>query len=229
MSRRAFLTALAFVHTFTLTSATAIAVTLSSATAAPALPQPVQVTVVPVHPAPVVNHAVVKPVVLHRVAPKPVVQRPRPVVRQVRRTPVIRRVVHRALTPEQLMMAAVARIPGYEKGAVVWALTPGLAHWGIATMGGNVVYIAADVPADRMYDVVAHEWSHILSTLDYGNNAQTAIAAMDAYFGGSGMTGAEVAADCMAKELGAVWTHYTSCDNAHWRAGARLLLEHQTV
>lgn len=228
MSRRAFLTALAFVHTFTLTSATAIAVTLSSATAAPVLPQPMQVTVVPDRPAPVVHHAVVKPVVFHRAAPKPVVRAPRPVVRHIRRTPVVVR-VRRVLSPEQLMMAAVNRIPGYEKGAVVWALTPGLAHWGIATMGGNVVYIAADVPTDRMYDVVAHEWSHILSTLDYGNNAQTAIAAMDRYFGGTGMDGAEIAADCMAKELGAVWTHYTPCNNTHWRNGARVLLAHGQV
>ena len=28
----------------------------------------------------------------------------------------------------------------------------------------------------------------------------------------------------MARILGATWTHYTPCSDAHWRAGARTLL-----
>jgi hypothetical protein len=47
---------------------------------------------------------------------------------------------------------------------------------------------------------------------------------MNSWFGGSGLTGPERAADCMARQLGAQWTHYTSCQDAHWQAGARMLL-----
>jgi hypothetical protein len=47
---------------------------------------------------------------------------------------------------------------------------------------------------------------------------------MNAWFGGSGLTGPERAADCMAILQGATWTHYTTCTNTHWQAGARLLV-----
>jgi hypothetical protein len=168
-------------------------------------------------------------------APKP---KPKPVVhhvapRTVRATtapaPVVKRTTTASLTPQQRMMHAVARIPGYHTGEAVWAITPGLGSWGLAEMGGGVAYISPTVPSNRMYDVVAHEWSHLLTAKVYGNDISTALAAMNAYFGGSGLTGAERAADCMARELGATWTHYTPCSNSTWRAGAHRLLSRQKL
>jgi hypothetical protein len=72
--------------------------------------------------------------------------------------------------------------------------------------------------------VVRHEWSHILSVRAYGGSYTAMMAATDRVFGGSGMAGAERAADCMAIQLGATWTNYTSCSNSAWRAGASTLL-----
>jgi len=51
-----------------------------------------------------------------------------------------------------------------------------------------------------------------------------AVAAMNAAFGGSGLVGAERAADCMSRLQGASWTHYTSCANQGWRASAAKLV-----
>jgi hypothetical protein len=126
------------------------------------------------------------------------------------------------------MMQAVNRIPGYT-GNAIWIVVPGLDHWGLADFTGGVVYISPRVPADRMYDVVAHEWSHVLSMQVYDEDVSTALNALNAHFGGTGTTGAERAADCMARLLGAQWTHYTPCNDSHWRADARKLLAHERL
>jgi hypothetical protein len=80
-----------------------------------------------------------------------------------------------------------------------------------------------------MYSVVAHEWGHVLSVKPYLPDAMAGVNAMNAWFGGSGLTGAERAADCIARLLGATWTNYTPCTDAHWRDGARKLLAHQAL
>jgi len=95
--------------------------------------------------------------------------------------------------------------------------------------GHSTVYVSPAVPADRIDDVVVHEWSHLVSVRDYGFDVPQATAAMNSYFGGSGLVGAERAADCMALRLGAAWTHYSSSDDAHWRAGADRLLQGQAL
>jgi hypothetical protein len=140
---------------------------------------------------------------------------------------------HRAttssLTPKQRMMRAVDRIPGYHTGDAVWAISSDWGHWGVADLYGGVAYISPTVPADRMYDVVAHEWSHLLMVKAYGGDVMSALSAANSYFGGSDLMGAERAADCMARLLGATWTHYTSCSDSHWRAGARRLLDRQRL
>ena len=133
-----------------------------------------------------------------------------------------------SLTPQQRMMRAVAQIPGYRTGDAVWVMRQ-QSNWGLALMGGGTVYISTSVPADKMYDVVSHEWSHLLSVRDYGNDVSAATSAMNAYFGGSGLTGSERAADCMAKLLGARWTHYTPCTDSRWLAGARKLVAGQRL
>ena len=191
----------------------------------------------------------------HVVAPSPMAVRkpsptPKPAVVHVKPkpTPVAHRVVAKtakastspspkpspkqtsspSLTKQQQMMRAVDRIPGYGNGEAIWVLK-NTGSWGLAVMGGGTVYISPTVPSKRMYDVVAHEWSHLLTAKVYDNDVQGALDAMNAYFGGSDLTGAERAADCMARLLGATWTHYTPCTNSKWRAGARRLLSRQRL
>jgi hypothetical protein len=174
---------------------------------------------------------VVRPAAVRRPAPR------KAVVRHVRRHQV-RHVAHRRtrvvvsavrVSPYDRMMAAVARIPGYRNGDATWVISSAYGHWGMADLGRGIVYVSPRVPANRMYDVVAHEWSHVLSVKPYDSDAMGAVRAMNAYFGGSGLTGAERAADCMARILGATWTHYTPCTDARWRSGARTLLSRQRV
>jgi hypothetical protein len=127
------------------------------------------------------------------------------------------------------MDRAIARLPGFHPGDARFVLKPGLGNWGLADLGGGIVYISPRVPANRMYDVVAHEWSHVLSVKPYDFDAMAAVDAMNSYFGGTGLVGAERAADCMARIHGATWTHYTLCNNDHWRAGARALLARKAL
>lgn len=118
---------------------------------------------------------------------------------------------------------AIARIPTYRKGAARWVIQPG-SHWGTADWYTDVIYVTRSIPVADLYSVAAHEWSHLLSVHDYDGDVSAAVAAMHKYFGGSGLLGAERAADCMAILQGATWTAYTSCTDSTWRAGARRLL-----
>ncbi|HET7530009.1 MAG TPA: hypothetical protein VFJ98_03515 [Mycobacteriales bacterium] len=120
--------------------------------------------------------------------------------------------------------AAIARIPSYRRGVVRWLVDGRYGHWGTDDWYHARIYIAPTVPTGYLYDVAVHEWSHELSVLDYDGNVAAATHAMNSWFGGSGLTGAERAADCMAILQGADWTHYTSCTDSHWRAGAARLV-----
>lgn len=229
MALTARLTAL----TLALTAAAAAVTALSTAGATP----------LPVRPSTVSAHDVVAPAPVRLTRPAAVVRTP---ARKAARVVHVARVVHKtrtpkakpaaprraprpAFTPEQLMRRAIARIPGYRPGVAVFTLEQHLSNWGIAELQGGTISIAARVPANRMYDVVAHEWSHVLSMQAYGGDVQQAMDAMNSFFGGSGLAGAEKAADCMARELGATWTHYTPCSNSTWRAGARRLIAGQAL
>jgi len=211
---------------------------------AEAVPAHAAVPVAVVAPAPAVTpapHPAIKPspkaVAVHT-TPKPKAKpKPKPsptATHVVHRTvtaspaPAPRKTTTASLTKQQLMMRAVDRIPGYNNGEAFWVLKD-MGSWGLAVMGGGTVYIAPRVPSGRMYDVVAHEWSHLLSVKVYGNDVQAAMDAMNAWFGGTDLTGAERAADCMALQLGAKWTHYTPCTNTKWREGARRLLARQKL
>lgn len=231
MPRRALVLVLALLQTL---------VVLVGARAAVALQAPpAAVTASPATSGEPVLHAravtvhVVRAAAVRRPAPRKaaVVRHTRPhAVRHV--VPVRHRVVAKPrarLSPYAQMMAAVARIPGYHTGDATWVISTAYGHWGMADMGHGIVYISPGVPADRMYDVVAHEWSHVLSVKPYLPDAMAGVRAMDAYFGGSGLVGAERAADCMARILGATWTHYTPCDDARWRDGARRILAGEQV
>lgn len=230
MSKRFLLTSLVVLHALTLLSGTAAAVSMSSTrppAAAPASGVHLLVAAQVVAPQPVTlplpTARVAAPV--RRVSPRPA---PRALPRRTA-APVVHRAAAPVLSPEALMLQAVARIPGYQAGDATWVLMPGLGHWGLTDLGSGIVYISPNVPADRMYDVVVHEWSHVLSMQVYGGNVDAALAALDSYYGGTDVVGAERAADCMARLLGAQWTHYTPCTDPHWRDGARELLAHQQL
>ena len=134
--------------------------------------------------------------------------------------------VHRdTATTQADIDAAVRGLRGYQPGAVRWKLSTQYGQWGTADWYANVIYISPKVPHRLLRSVVIHEWDHILSVRAYGGDVSAAVAAMNQLFGGTGLVGAERAADCMALLSGATWTHYTSCSSDAWRAGARLLLE----
>jgi hypothetical protein len=120
--------------------------------------------------------------------------------------------------------AAIARIPSYRAGQAIWVVSSKFGHWGTADWYHATLYISPTVPTARLYDVAVHEWSHELSVLDYAGDVNAAVAAMNSRFGGSDLTGAERAADCMSLLQGATWTHYTDCRNSTWRAAAGRLV-----
>jgi hypothetical protein len=138
------------------------------------------------------------------------------------------RTTHHASFSTQLRQD-VARIPGYRTGIATWTVTSSYGHWGMTDLNSGAIYISPSVPTRLLYAVAAHEWSHALSMHVYGGNVDQAVVAMDAWFGGSGLLGAERAADCMARQLGATWTNYTSCSDSRWRAGAAQLLAGQPL
>jgi hypothetical protein len=223
------LTVLAFLEAATLATGTAAAVTSDR----PVTPARVVGTtasapsVVPVRRA--VPHRPAAPKARRHVAPKPHRHQARRPSRPAARRTQVRRAHPAATTPQLRMQLAIARIPGYRPGVVRWVLTSRYGHWGTAELGGSNIYISPSVPSNRMYDVVAHEWSHILSMRDYGNDVNTALAELNRVYGGSGIAGAEKAADCMARLLGARWTHYTPCASSAWRTAARRLLSGQRL
>jgi hypothetical protein len=119
----------------------------------------------------------------------------------------------------------VDRIPFYQPGIARWVVRRGLPNYGLTDRSARIVYISPRVPRARLYDVVVHEWAHVVSTQGYGGNLRTADAAVLRWFGGGSTTRAiEIAADCVARVLGARWTHYTSCADTHLRYGARYLM-----
>ena len=231
MSRRALVVSLALLQTATLLTGTAAA--LSGAGLASFEPTPSAA-------APIGTLRQAAPAVVHLVSSRPV-RKPAPAARRAapvrhrRHHAVVRRTRHVVSAPRhavsyaERVREAVDRIPGYRTGDAVWTITPSYGHWGVADLFAGVVYLSPTVPSDRLYDVVAHEWSHLLSVKAYGGDVNGALSAMNTYFGGSNLVGAERAADCMARLLGATWTHYTPCNDAHWRAGARRLVAHERL
>jgi len=172
------------------------------------------------------KRAVVKPAAKprHTATPAPQPSRPSPKPATVRRTATVA-----APTFQQSLDAAITRIPTYRPGAARWIVSRAYDFWGTADWYHDVLYVSPDVPLSKLYDVAVHEWSHELSVLDYAGDVAAATAAMNAWFGGSGLTGPERAADCMAVLQGARWTHYTTCTNAAWRTGAARLIAGQRL
>jgi hypothetical protein len=154
---------------------------------------------------------------------RPVAARPAPAVRVA----VVRRPAPPAPagpTSWAALNRAIARIPTYHGTGARWVVYSDDGYWGTADWQRRAIYIGPQVPEKRLYDVAVHEWSHLLSAAAYGGDTNALVAATAKWFGGSGLTGAERAADCMALLQGATWTHYTRCADARWRAGADRLL-----
>jgi hypothetical protein len=244
MSRHRRLVALALLHALVLALGVGVAAaheggSRGRVTAAPVPP----VEYAPVMPSPRPSATPARPAPRRTVKPKPK-PKPEPAATATATPRATHRTtarVHRAPAPaptqkvarstsfHDRLMQAVSRIPGYRAGEAEWIVKPDLGSWGLAAMGGGTVYVSPDVPADKLYDVVAHEWSHILVVKVYGGDLMSALAAVNGYFGGADLVGAERAADCMARVLGATWTHYTSCSDSHWRDGARRLVSRQRL
>jgi len=117
----------------------------------------------------------------------------------------------------------VRRIPLYRPELVHWRIYPGLANYGVTNLVTHTVYLSPRIPRRLIYSVVAHEWGHVISTYAYNGDLSAAGRAFQHWYGGSMETAFERAADCVAVQLGATWTHYTSCTDSHWRYGARYL------
>ena len=120
--------------------------------------------------------------------------------------------------------AAIGRIPGYWQGGIHWSVTSRYGHYGTTDLATSDIYISPGVPTSLLDSVVRHEYAHVVSARAYGGQWQTTVSALNRAFGGSGMTGAESAADCMARAMGATWTYHTSCSSSAWRAMAAQLL-----
>ena len=130
----------------------------------------------------------------------------------------------RGLTSWAGLNQAIARIPNYRAGVATWVATSRYGHWGATDLGNGNIYVSPSVPASRVYSVASHEYAHALTSHNYGWQWQAADVALNRWFGGGTPASRERAADCMALAQGATWTNSTSCQNEHWRQGARILL-----
>jgi uncharacterized protein YgiM (DUF1202 family) len=105
------------------------------------------------------------------------------------------------------------------------------AHWefrrngGWGATDGHTVYIDPDVPADKRFSVMIHEYSHVLQVQVYGSINASA-AAMSAVSGMSATAANESTADCMALMQGATWVDY-GCQDSVRGAAEGILAGHR--
>ncbi|MGN6475289.1 MAG: hypothetical protein ACTHK4_16790 [Mycobacteriales bacterium] len=125
------------------------------------------------------------------------------------------------------LRSALKRLPDYFPGVVHWEVSTSLRHYGTTDWETNTIRISAFTPANLIYSVVAHEWSHEIQAFDYHRDFPGIVRSLNRHFGGPGATGqrgVEYSADCMAILQGATWTNYTACHNKTWRHDAKRLL-----
>ena len=120
--------------------------------------------------------------------------------------------------------AAISRIPGYVPGGIRWTVTSRYGHWGATDLATSHIYISPSVSTSLLDSVVRHEYAHVVTVRAYGGAWRTARSETNVAFGGTGATGVERAADCMARAMGASWTNYTTCSRKDWQRHARQLL-----
>jgi hypothetical protein len=95
--------------------------------------------------------------------------------------------------------------------------------WGVADWYHDTVYIAPRTPASKLRSVLIHEQAHLDHARTYGGDIDALTHDANRVFGGSGLSGAERAADCIALLHGASWTHYTGCSDLAQQDAARTL------
>lgn len=105
-------------------------------------------------------------------------------------------------------------------GAANWVLER---NGALGATDGHTIYIDPNVPSDKRFSVMVHEYSHILEVQVYGSLNASA-AALSAIIGASSsdVTANESTADCMALMLGASWVDY-GCQPALQDAAAAIL------
>jgi hypothetical protein len=97
--------------------------------------------------------------------------------------------------------------------------------WGASD--GHTVYIDPNVPADKRFSVMVHEYSHVLQARVFGGlaNSKAALSAIIGQ-GPSDVTANESTADCMALLQGATWINY-GCRDELRAAAAAILAGHR--
>lgn len=97
--------------------------------------------------------------------------------------------------------------------------------WGASD--GHTIYIDPDVPTDKRFSVLVHEYGHVLEARVYGS-LDASIAALSALTGAgsSDITANESTADCIALLQGATWVNY-GCDDSLRAAASAILAGHR--
>jgi len=93
--------------------------------------------------------------------------------------------------------------------------------WGASD--GYTVWIDPDLPSDKRFSVMVHEYSHVLQVRVYGS-MDGSVAGLSALVGGGAtdVSANESTADCMALALGATWVNYGCQDSLQAAASAIL-------
>ncbi|HEY4991090.1 MAG TPA: hypothetical protein VII33_03305 [Nakamurella sp.] len=109
-------------------------------------------------------------------------------------------------------------------GAANWVFERN-GSWGASD--GHTIYIDPDIPSDKRFSVLVHEYSHVLQVQVFGSLSES-IAATSAIIGGSpsDITANESTADCMALLQGATWVNY-GCQDSLRDAAAAILAGHR--
>ena len=93
--------------------------------------------------------------------------------------------------------------------------------WGASD--GHTIWIDPDLPSDKRFSVMVHEYSHVLQVRVYGS-MDDSVAGLSALVGGGAndVSANESTADCMALTLGATWVNYGCLDSLQAAAAAIL-------
>jgi len=139
-----------------------------------------------------------------------------------------------AADPAVAAPAPSAAEPAAQSGNWMTDLIPqvdpnGLATWvferngGWGASDGHIAYIDPNLPTDKRFSVMVHEYSHVLQARVYGS-LRNSKAALSAIIGASpsDVTANESTADCMALMQGATWVNYGCQDELRPAAAAIL-------
>jgi hypothetical protein len=128
-------------------------------------------------------------------------------------------------TSWKALNSAIARIPNYRRGVVTaWIVGNPYGHLGTTNLRTRQIYMSRVVPPSRLYSVVAHEYAHALSVVNYAGELGRLDAGLAKHFRAGKKLNREYVADCMARQLGASWTYYIGCSDRRWRAAATTML-----